>query len=66
MVVSYLDKPMGPVGQKTMHLAILCLGGYCILTGGLAALEDRIPRPSRRTALRLETGASAFVALPDQ
>lgn len=66
MVVSYLEKPMGPIGQKTMHFTVLCLGGYCILTGGLAALEERVPRPARRTALRLETGGSAFVSLPDE
>jgi hypothetical protein len=65
MVVSYLNKPFSPSGQKTKHLALLCIGGYCILSGARSLLEEHVPRPSRLHALVLETGATAFVPLPD-
>ena len=28
-MASFMQKPMGPTGQKTKHFAMMCLGGYC-------------------------------------
>jgi hypothetical protein len=65
MVVSYLHKPFTATGEKTKHFAFLCIGGYCILQGARAMLEEYVPKHARLHALMLETGATAFVPLPD-
>ena len=65
-MASWINKPMGASGQKTKNLTMMCIGGYCLLTGGKALLEEYIPEPGRIHAMQLETGASAFVTLPDK
>ena len=52
--------------KQAKHLAMLCVGGYALFIGTRALLEEKVPVPSRRHALLLETGASAFVALPEK
>lgn len=65
-MASYISKPMGPAGNKTKHFAMLCLGGYVFLSGTRAMLEEYVPRPARRHPIHLETGATAYVTLPDE
>ena len=65
-MASYITKPMGPTGNKSKHFAMLCLGGYVFLAGTRAMLEEYVPRPARRHAVQLETGATAYVTLPDE